>query len=386
MKFFENPFQVKFEQQAAEQSAAAELNAQTGAAKAAAKVFADKPFTLEYKGIYLASNGLKLAANGVSFAAALFCFGELLGAFLGAYIGYALGFAASICLEFLKNKAFGAFFKNWLKYKRFTVVALAAAFGLSIVSIASSGYGAYTLPSKAAKPEPFNYVPTSQDSAVLGQINGLDAKIQAFQEQAKANSTNTHAGKITRTAMAANAPILEQITSLEAERKTLEAERKEFKERAAAAAAAADTEAAEHLQFKQYAAAAAALVFEALYLLCVGFGFYYLFRAYLEAEPAEAAEAEQSPVQSPVQSQRPIIERQAEAEPQAATAKAPKPIGFNNLSPNLPQGKEGYLRAKSNYHANLKRSKEAKTAEQRQHYKEKSEAWLKLMQEAKAQK
>jgi hypothetical protein len=383
MKFFENPFTAKFEAQAAEQEVAAQISAQTSAAKAAAKVFADKPFTLEYKGIYLASNGLKLAANGVSFAAALFCFAELLGAFLGAYIGYALGFVASICLEFLKNKAFGAFFKNWLKYKRFTVVALAAAFGLSVVSIASSGYGAYTLPTKAPKPAPFEYVPTSQDSAVLGQINALDAKIQAFQSQAAANSTNTHAGKITRTAMAANAPILEQIAELEKERKALEAERQSFKERAAAAAAAADTEAAAALQFKQYAAAAAALCFELLYLLCVGFGFYYLFRAYLEAEPAEAAEAEAA---APPFAQSPARPQTEAAAVSLAAAAAPKPIGFNNITQNLPQGKDGYLRAKSNYHANLKRSKEAKTAEQRQHYKEKSEAWLKLMQEAKAQK
>lgn len=278
--FFENPFNKAFN--GLKDAANAETNTRT--AKAAHEIFRDKPFAVENKATYNISKIIGYVANGISFATGFFALQNVLGFTVG-YVVASLG-ALLLCglLEWLKNSTWKTNVKAALKYRKPSVLGGAVLLLLSLFSIAASGYGAYILPTEISQPDPVPYSKT--DSLVLSELATINTQIANLDKQLldiNAKAVPNEKGQISST-------LKKTIQSLTIQKDSLGSQKRNVTAKVNALTAnnqqKENNALLEHkngLFTAQISCLVVAVVFEIIYILCCCYGFYFLFRVYVDS-------------------------------------------------------------------------------------------------------
>ena len=279
---FANPFDAVFEQV---KDAGVNVVSERIAQKAT-EMYKDKPFGLEYKSTYTVTNLVAGVSGVVSFASALFALQTVLFWIVGYYVSWLGSLILCALIEVLKTQIWGKTAKNYNVYKRVSMLGVSTLFGLHILSLVSSGYGAYIIPSQfVAPPAPvLDSVAAKASQTVLGEAENLDAQILGIDAQITKFSAvliKPNGQKSSSTA--------KEITNLNAQKSELQAQkkdailrveqmRKEQKEQSEKIGLETKGE----VLTLQYIAVGVAVLFELLYILCTLFGFYYMFRVYVD--------------------------------------------------------------------------------------------------------
>lgn len=278
--FFQNPFNAAFEGV----KDAAKIEAGTRTAKQANELFKDKPFAVENKTIYTIAQTIAYIANLVSFSTAFFALKNVLTHTAGAFVA-SLG-ALLLCglIELLKNAVWKVNVKQVLRYKKYSPLWGCTLLFLSLLSIGASGYGAYILPSEITPPPPLSY--TQNDSLVINELANLNAQIanqDKLMLETSAKAVPNAQGRVSSTYKILQAAQTAQKDSLNAQKRALNAKLEridtERRERDKNALIAHQNS----LTSTQIACLVVALVFEALYILCLVYCFYFLFRVYVDS-------------------------------------------------------------------------------------------------------
>lgn len=282
--FFENPFNKAFN--GLKDAAKAETNTRT--AKAAHEIFRDKPFAVENKATYNISKIIGYVANGISFATGFFALQNVLGFTVG-YVVASLG-ALLLCglLEWLKNSTWKTNVKAVLKYQEPSVLGGAVLLLLSLFSIAASGYGAYILPAEISQPNPVSYSKTdslviSELATINGQIANLDKQLLEVNSKAVPNKD----GKISSTLKSVIQSLTIQKDSLSSQKRNVTAKVNALTANNQQKENNALLEHKNGLFTAQISCLVVAVVFEIIYILCCCYGFYFLFRVYVDSPDPE---------------------------------------------------------------------------------------------------
>lgn len=293
-----NPFEGKFKAFSANLSAQnAQDHTHTTTGKSA-EVFADKPFTHEFRTVYsvaLVGQSLSQIVTYCTTAAlGVFALTHIIPTDWGIYIAVPLALLFAFGVERLKRSTLTIAAKHLLKYKTFGFVGL-VAFAVMLVSIAAALYGAKELPGVVyAKPERVKDASSAE---------ALTAEISRVQDDIERTKT-VIASKPNWTAENRTLPRLQR-------------ERAALVERRAAADGAAlvrsDTEhaeaiaeRAEKVEKMQVYSVGAAIVAELIFLFCTGFILYYLFRHYAESTTGSGAPGAGTSATNGTVSARPI--------------------------------------------------------------------------------
>ena len=281
-----NPFNSKFTEYSAQLS---EKNAAQLAEKTqtqSADIFKDKPFTIEYKGIYTVSKVGQSVAQVVTFittaALGVFALTHIVPLWWGIYLAVPLGLLFAFGVEKVKRLTLAIASKHLLKYKNFGWVGVVACL-VMCVSIVAALLGAKELPSvvypKSARVENVESVEalTSDLNRVQSDIDRTAGKLAQGANWVGENRT---------------LPRLQRERAALIEKRTEAA--KEAAERADAGKVEAEADRLENIEKMQVYSVSTAIVAEVVFLLCTVFVFYYLFRHYAEAN--EASEATAQPV------------------------------------------------------------------------------------------
>ena len=289
---FANPFDAVFEQV---KDAGVNVVSERIAQKAT-EMYKDKPFSLEYKNTYTVTNLVAGVSGIVSFASALFALQTVLFWIVGYYVSWVGSLILCALIEVLKTQIWGKTAKNYNVYKRVSMLGVSTLFGLHVLSLVSSGYGAYIIPSQFVAPPPpvLDSIATKASQTVLGEAENLDAQILGIDAQITKLSAvliKPNGQKSSSTA--------KEITNLNAQKSELQAQkkdailrveqmRKEQKEQSEKIGLETKGE----VLTLQYIAVGVAVLFELLYILCTLFGFYYMFRVYVDSvvSPSETNE------------------------------------------------------------------------------------------------
>lgn len=284
-----NPFERKFREFAQNLSKKnAEGNADVIASKSG-EVFADKPFSIEFSGVYKVSQVGQSVAQVVTFlttaALGVFALTHIVPLSWGIYIAVPLGLLFAFGVENVKRSTLAIAAKHFLKYKQFGFVGVAALL-VMCVSIAAALYGAKELPGVVyAKPA------RAVDGAAVA---ALTADIDRVQKDIDRTAADLAKGK---NWIAEN----RTLPRLQKERAALVEKRDQATKDAAGRGDADHLEALADRQEKadkmQVYAVGAAIVAELIFLLCTGFILYYLFRHYAEVNHEQ--ETEQDAPQAP---------------------------------------------------------------------------------------
>lgn len=273
-----NPFTHKFTAFSAnlgEKNAA--HTAQTVTTKSG-EVFADKPFTIEYKGIYTTAKVGQSVAQIVTYlttaALGVFALTHIIPLWWGIYIAIPLGLLFAFGVEKIKRSTLAIAAKHYLKYGEFGAVG-AVALLVMCVSIAAALYGAKELPAVMyAKPERTKDLQSAKElqkqaDVVQSDINRLQSKLDSKKDNWTAeNKTLPRLQK-------QRAELLNKMT--EATQTADQDTEKKYNE--------AQTERAANIDKMQVYSVGAAIVAELIFLFCTGFILYYLFRHYAEQNP-----------------------------------------------------------------------------------------------------
>ena len=294
---FANPFDAVFEQV---KDAGVNVVSERIAQKAT-EMYKDKPFGLEYKNTYTVTNLVAGVSGIVSFASALFALQTVLFWIVGYCVSWVGSLILCALIEVLKTQIWGKTAKNYNVYKRVSMLGVSTLFGLHVLSLVSSGYGAYIIPSQFVAPPPpvLDSVAAKASRTVLGEAENLDAQILGIDAQITKFSAvliKPNGQKSSSTA--------KEITNLNAQKSELQAQkkdailrveqmRKEQKEQSEKIGLETKGE----VLTLQYIAVGVAVLFELLYILCTLFGFYYMFRVYVDSvvSPSETNETIQKP-------------------------------------------------------------------------------------------
>ena len=293
-----NPFEAQF--RAFSQSLTAK-NAEGNAEHIAAKsseVFADKPFTEEFSTVY------KIAQWGQSVAQIVtFCTTGALGAVAfqhvvpttwGIYIAVPLGLLFAFGAEKAKRSTLAISSKHILKYRTFGLVGFMAALAMCI-SIAAALLGSTELPG-LVYPVPARQVDAGAVAALSADIDRVQSDIARVQSNLK--------GEKNWLAENRTLPKLQKERAALVEKRDAATTTAQGRGDVAHVEAVADR-AAKVEKMKVYSIGAA-IVAELIFLLCTGFCFYYLFRAFSEMEQesaessAAATVATAKPVSQPI--------------------------------------------------------------------------------------
>lgn len=321
--FFQNPFNATFE--GLKDAAKAETNSRT--AKAANEVFADKPYSTENKGTYTISKIIGYVANFVSFATGFFALRTVLALTVGTLVATMGALFLCALIEILKNGVWKTNVKAILKYKKPSPIGLVVLGLLSLLSIGASGYGAYLLPTEISSPPPASFskndsISINELAAINGQISNLDALML----QTSAKAIPNEKGQISSTIKSLMKSQTAQKDSLTAQKRAITAQI------AAITAKQAENEKQSLIDHKnglltaQISCLVVALLFELIYIWCACYGFYYLFRVYVDfgdlSNPQPTPTHPQTPPQQTVPNQH------------TPTNQTPPQIGFKIYPPN----------------------------------------------------
>jgi hypothetical protein len=273
-----NPFTHKFTAFSANLSEKnAAHTAQTVTTKSG-EVFADKPFTIEYKGIYSTAKIGQSVAQVVTFlttaALGVFALTHIVPLWWGIYIAIPLGLLFAYGVENIKRSTLAIAAKHYLKYGEFGAVGIVALL-VMCVSIGAALYGAKELPGVVyAKPQRKSDLQSAQElqkqaDAVQSDINRLQGKLDS--KAGNWVAENRTLPKLQKQ----RAELINQKAQTELEAgKQAETEYGE-----------ALTDRAQKVDKMQVYAVGAAIVAELVFLFCTGFILYYLFRHYAEENP-----------------------------------------------------------------------------------------------------
>lgn len=282
-----NPFKrkyIEFAQNLSKKSA--EGHAEVVAGKSA-DVFADKPFTAEFSGVYKVAQVGQSIAQVVTFlttaALGVFALQHVIPLSWGIYIAVPLGLLFAFGIEKVKRSTLAIAAKHFLKYKDFGFVGVVAILTL-LVSIGAALYGAKELPG-VVYPKPGRAVDGAAVVALTADIDRVQADIDRVQADLK-NSPNWVAQNKT-------------LPKLQAQRAALidkrEAATGSAEWRADSQHNDALAERQEKVDKMQVYAIGAAIVAELIFALCTAFVFYYLFRHYAEQHPEEPEGQQEAP-------------------------------------------------------------------------------------------
>ena len=258
--------------------------ATTAAEKSANELFKDKPFSLEYRPLYLASKLLKVVANVVSCLTLFYALYAAIAPTIGS--APAIGISCTICLilEYIKNYLWRIGSKQAQKYNTYSTLLISALLGLHLISLIGSAFGAYKLPeSLPEQPTP---------AAVLFNVDSIqrayNAKLGMIDKQLLilASNTRSHAVK-------AAANLTNQKRTIQAEQSSLtaiyRAKNDSISQSHQNTILSAQNANKAYILNMQYTAVGACVFFELLYILAAFFIAYYLFRMYVEATAGKAA-------------------------------------------------------------------------------------------------
>ena len=371
----------------------AKVEAQTRIGAKANEIYKDKPFSVEFKALYTVTGLVSVLCNLVSFFTAFWGLNYLLGFTLPSpYLALALSFLIAVIIEVLKNSTFKTAAKQSLKYRQFR--GLVPVLFLSILSIALSVLGAYLLPQQtpALNPQnkPFELRYSPLDSIQIREIEFVKSQIAELDNSTKAAQTaKTADGRLTYLASRNLGTFAAQKDSLNSRLAVLNAKFDSIGLSKQKEHETHKLEAQSELYKIQIICASISLGFEVLYILCALFGFYYLYRAFLESELG--ADGEQA---------------QDEKEPQSRRKKEPleetpsqKKIGFfasndleifeqDGIKYILHKGKKYTLAdCKNNRAANSSKAKKYASlgkADKAQRYGANAQFWAKAVQTLKS--
>lgn len=247
------------------------------------EVFADKPFTVEYKGIYSTAKVGQSIAQLVTFlttaALGVFALNHIVPLWWGIYIAIPLGFLFSFGVEKVKRSTLQIAAKHYLKYSEFGAVGIVALL-VMLVSIGAALYGAKELPGVVyAQPQRTKDLQSAQE--LQKQADAVQADINRLQSKLDGNKGNWVAENRT-------------LPKLQKQRADLIAEKTKAEQAAGQQAETEHSEAvtdrAAKVDKMQVYAVGAAIVAELIFLFCTGFILYYLFRHFAEQNPDQKAE------------------------------------------------------------------------------------------------
>jgi hypothetical protein len=326
--FFENPFNNTFNSVSAE-GKEYEI---TQVGTAAEKMYCDKPYAKEYKSIYITTAVLSIFASLVSFATALFAFQSILYFTVGTVLSWGAAFAICALFEVLKMLFWAVTAKQKLRYKQTALGGIFALVLLHTVSLVSSGYGAYLIPSNF-KGEQI-------------KIDSLGAKL-ANADFKNAENIDNQTGEIDKQISALQPFILTpsgkkssvtatQITTLQKQKTDLLQAKKEANDKLNALQITAKEDAAKSENARAAGANNAQLVcvilavsFELIYILCTLFACYYLYRVYIDKKAAQPLAQTEISDNQPQTTPTKIIQPQTSGgQPAPSAESTPRKIGF----------------------------------------------------------
>lgn len=273
-----NPFNSKITEFSEKQREKNNTTAHDVNSAKAGDIFADKPFTVEYRGIYKAAQVGQTVAQVITFcttaALGVFALNHVIPLSWGVYVSVPIALLFAFGVEKIKRGTLNIAAKYYLKYGQLGAVGFAAIVVMG-VSIAAALYGAGELPD-VVYPKVKRTETNTEAQEIQKQIDNVQADILRL--QTKLN------GKKRGTWVAEN----ETLPALQAQRAELQIKKTEAQERAGENAALTYTEAAAErdenaAKMRRYSVGSA-IVAEVIFFICTGFILYYLFCFYIEQQ------------------------------------------------------------------------------------------------------
>lgn len=270
-----NPFNAQFTAFSAKQSAKNAHSDSQAIVKKSGQVFEDKPFSIEYRGIYRTAVIGQSVSQIITYltTAALGIFGlvHVIPLAWGIYVAVPLALLFAFGIEKLKRSTLAIAAKHFLKYRTFGAVGLVAILTL-FVSIAAALYGAKELPG-VVYPKVARVKDGASVEALTGDLNRVQADIDRT------------TGKLDKgknwVAENRTLPRLQRERAALVERRDIAA--KEAEARADGAVLEVEADRLEKIEKMQGYSIGAAVAAELVFLVCTLFVFFYLFRSYIEA-------------------------------------------------------------------------------------------------------
>ena len=324
-----NPFDGKFTAFTANLTAKnSEQHAQNVGAKSA-EIFKDKPFSEEYKTVYLVTQVGQSLSQIVTYtttaALGVFALTHIIPLWWGVYVAIPIALLFAFGVEKIKRSTLAIASKHLLKYKTVGFVGVAAGL-VMCVSIAAALYGAKELPGVV--------FPPSARETNTAQVEALESDLKRVQDDIDRTAASIRVAP-NWTAENRTLPQLQRQRAALIEKRTAATATAEA--RADADRAAGEVERVAKVEKMQWYSVGAAIVAEAVFLLCTMFIFYYLFRHYAEVNPnAEGEEIEGEDVASGIP-QREGIRYTTTANLTASGTRATKIV--NDVGEGVPSGK-----------------------------------------------
>jgi hypothetical protein len=247
-------------------------------AEKAAQIFADKPFSVEYAGLYTVAQVGQSIAQVVTLlstaALVAFAIGHLLPT-SGLFFALPVGIVVAFGVEVLKRKILAITAKNVIKYRQFGAVGFAALAAM-LISIAAALLGSYELPG-VLFPKTKTAPSPAAVERIAADIKTLDADIQ---------KAGTVPGWVAEN---------RTVPRLQAQRTQLIQAREQAAQQAGTDAQQAGIEAENSRQAKikelQIYSVGTAIAAELVFLLSTLFVFYFLWRCFAETQTSGTPDA-----------------------------------------------------------------------------------------------
>lgn len=327
--FFENPFNRTFENVSAQGKEYEILQVGT----AAEKLYCNKPYAKEYKGIYIATAVLSAFASLVSFATALFAFQSVLFYTVGTALSWGAAFVICAVFEILKTMFWRVTAKQKLRYKQTALGGIFALVLLHTVSLFSSGYGAYLIPANfKSEVIQVDSLGAKLANADLQNAENLDKQTAEIDKQISALQPYilTPSGKKSTVTAGQISTLQKQKTDLLEQKKAANDKLTALQITAQASAEKAEITRAAGADKAQIVCIVLAVSFELIYILCTLFACYYLYRVFVDKEAAAADNDSDNQPQT-AKPTKPIQPQQGGGQPAPPPAKSenlPRKIGF----------------------------------------------------------
>ena len=273
-----NIFQQKYNEFTKAHTENSTQAATTNHADKAAQIFQDKPFSVEYAGLFTVAQIGRSIAQVVTLlstaALVAFAIGHLLPT-AGLFFALPVGIVVAFGVEVLKRKILAITAKNVIKYREFGAVGFAALAAM-LISVAAALVGSYQLPA-VIFPQTKTAPNTAAVERIATDIKTLDADIQ---------KAGTVPGWVAEN---------RTVPRLQAQRTQLIQAREQAAQQAGTDAHQTETEAENTRQTKikelQIYSVGTAIAAELIFLLSTLFVFYFLWRCFAETQTAGTPDA-----------------------------------------------------------------------------------------------
>ena len=273
-----NIFQRRYDEFTRAHTESSTQAATTSHADKAAQIFQDKPFSVEYAGLFTVAQVGQSIAQVVTLlstaALVAFAIGHLLPT-AGLFFALPVGIVVAFGVEVLKRKILSITAKNVIKYREFGAVGFAALAAM-LISVAAALVGSYQLPA-VIFPQTKTAPNTAAVERIAADIATLDGDIQKA-------ATVPGWVSVNRT-----------VPRLQAQRTQLIQAREQAAQQAGTDAQQAETEAESSRQTKikelQVYSVGTAIAAELIFLLSTLFVFYFLWRCFAETQTAGTPDA-----------------------------------------------------------------------------------------------